>query len=68
MREPLTYLSRLCLRWGGELTMLSEQAFQAFNYRDPGISEAPDGWACDRHPAATRDRRRGPCLSGMCRP
>jgi hypothetical protein len=40
---PLVYLSRLCFRWGGELTTLPEQEFNVLNW-EPGISSAPDGW------------------------
>jgi hypothetical protein len=42
--RPLTYLSRLCSLWGGELTILPEPEFQALDYQEPGISGAPDGW------------------------
>lgn len=41
--SPLTYLSRLCSRWGGELITLPEQEFNILNYKS-GVSGAPDGW------------------------
>jgi hypothetical protein len=44
LRGPLAYLARLCTRWGGELTILTEKEFDALNYDEPGLSGAPDGW------------------------
>jgi hypothetical protein len=42
VRGPLAYLARLCSHWGGELIMLSYEAYGALRY-ESGISAAPDG-------------------------
>jgi hypothetical protein len=43
VRGPLAYLARLCSHWGGELIMLSYEAYGVLRY-ESGISAAPDGW------------------------
>lgn len=43
MKRALDYLSRLCLRWGGELRLMSASDYGAIDFSDPPLSEHPEG-------------------------
>jgi hypothetical protein len=42
MTGPLSYLSRLCRRWGGELVIMPSQVFADIDYSIEGVSMSPD--------------------------
>lgn len=46
MSGPLAYLARLCLRWGGELVLMTEPEFRVLHFGSRmtnGLTQAPDG-------------------------